>query len=107
MPDTARLHGLIIDSGIDDRLDVPKSTRAAARYLRDLHARLGDWSLALAAYKGGETVIQSAVLKSGSKTFGLLTSSPREWWAHPPLRAQVLVACRSEVVTADVAGGVG
>lgn len=66
--------GLTIDSGIDDRLDVPKSTRAAARYLRDLHARFGDWSLALAAYNVGETVIQSAVLKSGSKDFGLLSS---------------------------------
>ena len=77
MLDTARLHGLTIGSGIDDCLDVPKSTRAAARYLRELHARFGDWSLALVANHIGEAVIQSAVLKSGSKDFGLLSSSPR------------------------------
>ena len=87
MPDTARLYCLTIDSGTDDRLDVPKSTRAAARYLRDRHARFGNWSLALAAYNVGETVIQSAVLKSGSKDFGLLSSKrliPAETRAYVP-----------------------
>jgi len=34
MPDTARRFGLTINSETDDRLDVSKSTRAAARYLR-------------------------------------------------------------------------
>jgi membrane-bound lytic murein transglycosylase D len=77
MPDTARLHGLTLRSGIDDCLDVPKLTRAAARYLRELRARFGDWSLALATNHVGEAVIQSAVLKSGSRDFGLFSSSPR------------------------------
>ena len=87
MPDTARRFGLTINNETDDRLDVPKSTRAAAHYLRDLHARFGDWSLALAAYNVGETVVQRAVLLSGSKDFGLLSSKrliPAETRAYVP-----------------------
>ena len=87
MPDTARRFGLTITSETDDRLDVLKSTRAAARYLRDLHAQFGDWSLALAAYNVGALVVQKAVLRSGSKDFALLSSRrliPAETRAYVP-----------------------
>lgn len=87
MPDTARRFGLTVNSETDDRLDVPKSTRAAARYLRDLRAQFGDWSLALAAYNAGETVVQKAVLRSGSKDFALLSRErliPAETRAYVP-----------------------
>jgi Transglycosylase SLT domain len=87
MPDTGRRFGLTINSGTDDRLDVPKSTRAASRYLRDLHAQFGNWSLALAAYNVGEIAVQNAVLRSGSKDFALLSSKrliPAETRAYVP-----------------------
>jgi membrane-bound lytic murein transglycosylase B len=87
MPDTARRFGLTINSETDDRLDILKSTRAAARYLRDLHAQFGDWSLALAAYNVGEMVVHNAVLTSGSKDFALLSSKqliPQETRAYVP-----------------------
>jgi membrane-bound lytic murein transglycosylase B len=87
MPDTARRFGLTINNDTDDRLDVPKSTRAAARYLRDLHAQFDDWSLVLAAYNVGERVVQNAVLISGSKDFALLSSKrliPAETRAYVP-----------------------
>jgi membrane-bound lytic murein transglycosylase D len=87
MPDTARRFGLTINSETDDRLDVLKSTRAAARYLRDLHQQFGDWSLALAAYNVGALVVQKAILKSGSKDFELLSSKrliPAETRAYVP-----------------------
>jgi membrane-bound lytic murein transglycosylase B len=87
MPDTARRFGLTINSEIDDRLDIPKSTRAAARYLHDLHAQFGDWSLALAAYNAGEMVVQRAVLRSGNRDFAVLSSQgfiPAETRAYVP-----------------------
>jgi membrane-bound lytic murein transglycosylase D len=74
MPDTARRYGLTINSETDERMDVQKSTQAAVRYLRDLHAQFGDWSLALAAYNVGEMAVQKAVLRSGSKDFALLST---------------------------------
>ncbi len=74
MPDTARRYGLIVDNTEDDRLDIEKSTRAAAHYLSDLHAQFGAWSLALAAYNTGEQNLQAAIERSRSTDFTVLSS---------------------------------
>ena len=73
MPDTARRYGLTVNSEHDERLDVQKSTYAAARYLRDLYGQFGNWRLALAAYNAGEKVVEKASVAAGSKDFAVLS----------------------------------
>ena len=87
MPDTARRYGLTVNGETDGRLDVQKSTHAAARYLRDLHLQFGSWPLALAAYNAGEKLVQNAVLRAGSEDFALLSKKrllPPETRAYVP-----------------------
>ena len=69
MPATGRILGLKINSRIDERKNYYKSTRAAARYLKDLHEVYGDWLLVFAAYNGGEGTVNAAIKKSGSRNF--------------------------------------
>lgn len=61
MPHTARRYGLRVDADIDERFDIEKSTRAAAKYIRrQLDAFDGDMLWAVAAYNAGGTNLKRA-----------------------------------------------
>ncbi len=69
MPATARQYGLVIDNYVDERFDPHKSTDAAMRYLKALHKRFDDWTLALAAYNCGEGCVEKAIKKGETRDF--------------------------------------
>ncbi len=67
---TGRLYGLKNDWWQDGRLDLEKSTHAAARHLKYLHDRFdGDWYLAVAAYNAGGGKVRRAIKASNSRDF--------------------------------------
>lgn len=84
IPETAAGFGLST-SGRDDRMDPVKSTRAAARYLRALYSKFGDWNLAMAAYNAGESRVGEAINRGGTRDFwqlsrlGLLPAETRDY----------------------------
>ena len=53
MPGTAKEYGLEVNSDVDERYHIEKSTRVACTYLKKAKERLGSWTLAAASYNRG------------------------------------------------------
>lgn len=62
---TGRLYGLEVNSYVDDRSDVVKSTVAACEHFVDLYNIYEDWLLAIAAYNSGAGNVNRAIRRSG------------------------------------------
>jgi membrane-bound lytic murein transglycosylase D len=79
---TGNRFGLKRNLHIDERMDPIKSTRAAIKYLTELHSHFGDWTTALAAYNCGEyrvkRVIRSQRLNYLDNFWDLFEKLPRE-----------------------------
>jgi membrane-bound lytic murein transglycosylase D len=96
MPDTAKALGLSTFLP-DDRSDPEKSARAAARYLRQLHARFGNWALVLAAYNAGEGRVTRTLNARGAKSFTAIADAlPAETRMYVP-KVCALIATRAGV----------
>ena len=74
---TATRVGLVVRGRRDQRLHPYRATRAAARLLRQLHRRYGDWPLAIAAYNAGERRVDAALARAPHATFWELADAGR------------------------------
>ena len=61
MPETGREQGMEINSDVDERYDVEKSTQFACDYFRKSFERYGNWTLAAASYNGGRAAIDEQI----------------------------------------------
>jgi membrane-bound lytic murein transglycosylase D len=98
MGSRARGYGLHHSMYVDDRQDPEKSTRAAARHLRDLYAEFGDWYLAMAAYNSGPGTVQAAVKRTGYADFWELYRRnvlPKETRNYVPIILAVTVITKN------------
>jgi soluble lytic murein transglycosylase-like protein len=78
---TARNFGLKVEGALDERLDVRKQSRAAARYLANLLAEFGEdaFMLAMAAYNRGENGVRRALHQVAQEPGGY-KKEKRDFW---------------------------
>lgn len=96
MPATARELGLRTMFP-DERSDPVKNARAAARYLRQLHGRFGDWPLTLAAYSAGPGRVRRTLAKQNATTFTEISPAlPAETRMYVP-KVLALLATRAGI----------
>jgi membrane-bound lytic murein transglycosylase D len=101
MPATARELGLSAALP-DERADPEKNARAAARYLKQLHARFRDWPLVLAAYNAGPGRVRRTLDARQAKTFSEIAAAlPVETRMYVP-KVLATLAVRAGVGVGDL-----
>ena len=95
---TGLRYGLKVNYWVDERMNVEKSTLAAARYLKEMFDEFGSWELALAAYNCGEKRVSKAIARTGSTDFWTLSRKlPRETRNYlPKFNAALIIAKNPE-----------
>jgi hypothetical protein len=61
MQATGREAGMLINEEIDERYDIEKSTRFACNYLLKAYNKYGSWTMAAAAYNGGNSGLDEQI----------------------------------------------
>ncbi len=92
---TGYRYGLRDDKYVDERMDPVKSTKAAIRYMTELHELFGDWMTAIAAYNCGETLVQRVIRAQRIDYFDnfwdLFNNLPYETARHVPRIIAILL----------------
>jgi membrane-bound lytic murein transglycosylase D len=90
---TGKIYGLKKNWWIDERRDFEKSTRAAARFLKDLYEQFDDWYLAFAAYNCGSSRVNKIIKRQGSRDYWELTRLPAQTRNYVPnIMAAIFIA---------------
>ena len=66
---TAREHGLEVNSAIDERYNLEKSTQIACEYLNDAYAKFGSWTMAAASYNMGKNGARRRIAEQGTNNY--------------------------------------
>jgi membrane-bound lytic murein transglycosylase D len=61
MPETGKEEGLEINTVVDERYDVEKSTQFACNYFMKSYEKYGNWTLTAASYDGGRSAIDEQI----------------------------------------------
>jgi membrane-bound lytic murein transglycosylase D len=91
---TARLYGLERSWWYDERRDFERSTHAAARHLKDLHAQTKDWYLALLGYDAGLGNVNKMIRHNGTRDYFKMRIRNREMRNYVPLYIAALLIAK-------------
>ncbi len=69
LEDTAIKYGLEVNSEVDERYHVEKSTKAACDYLKEAFEKFGAWTLAAAAYNFGISGIENQLKRQKATSY--------------------------------------
>ena len=64
---SGRMYDLEVTTLVDERMDPVKSSKAAARFLKELYNIYSDWHLAIAAYNCGPGNVNKAIRRAGGQ----------------------------------------
>ncbi|QZE13332.1 lytic transglycosylase domain-containing protein [Halosquirtibacter laminarini] len=69
MSGTAKDYGLTVNTSVDERYHIEKSTEAACKYLQHAYDKFKNWSLVAASYNAGKRGITKQMDLQGAKTY--------------------------------------
>ena len=69
MKGTALEYGLEVNSDIDERYNLEKSTELACSYLNDAYDKFGNWTTAAASYNMGKSGVRTCMSKQGTNNY--------------------------------------
>ncbi len=98
MKATGGMYGLRSNYWYDERRDFEKSTRAAARHMKDLYREFNDWHLVFVAYNAGGGWVRKGIRRTGSTDYWEMRHRlPRETRNYvPQYIAVALIIMRPE-----------